>query len=183
MKLALNMCVLSIWILAHQSPISTEHSLSVSFCNYKNQAKWGRLETCILTSPPIWQYDFTKGAFSFRKKPLFDLYITGFAQKCFNRMLEKWGFWQSYLPFKYLVLVLFNETISHFLKIILKMYVFFDFYGENRQIIRSVCFWHACFWFFLFCLNLTNTCTNFLLYSYIICTFDIVLCMDIKKCM
>ena len=65
---------------------------SVSFI--KNRQK-GKKSNIHVKNPPIWQYNFTRGCFLYLKRPQSDLCITGFAQKFFNRMSEKWGFRQS----------------------------------------------------------------------------------------
>ena len=43
-------------------------------------------------TPPIWQCNITQGYFLYLKITLFNLCITGFAQKFFNITLEKMGF-------------------------------------------------------------------------------------------
>ena len=133
--------------------------LSVSVC--KNQAKWKKSETCM--SKPHWPDNVIslKDTFSIwkKKKTLFDLCINGFAQNFFNRILEKWGFWQSYLPLKCSFSVYFNETATQWSSVILKILsVFLDSDDVNSQITLSK------WWFFFLqcftnCLILTGTDT------------------------
>ena len=76
-------------------------------------------------NPPIWNYNITQGyMFLYLERPLFDLCITEFAQNFFNRMLEKWGFWQSYLSLKCSFLVHFNEIITQCTNMIWKILSF-----------------------------------------------------------
>ena len=48
------------------------------------------------------------------KKTVSVICINGFAQKFFNLMLEKRGFWQSYLPLKCSLSMHFNKIITRF---------------------------------------------------------------------
>ena len=67
----------------------------------------------------------------------------GFAQIFFNRNLEKWGFWQSYLPLKCSFSVHSSEIATQWSNMIWEILsVFLDSDGANCQITLSK------WWFF-----------------------------------
>ena len=90
----------------------------------------GKIRNMHIKTPTIWQCNITQGCFLDLKRPLFDLCITGFVKKFFNRILEKWAFRQSYLPLKCAFSVHFNEIVTQWTI----LSVFLDSDGENSQI-------------------------------------------------